>query len=737
MIAVLRPSLTRRSAATLLGVCLFGAATLARAEPTRELSVRGPKEVLDGDPESASVDAQGRISLGLAVADLAKGSDRAVVNMVAGPKGEIYAGTAGGGLLRIGAGGEVKVLDQAEGMVISALAVHAGKVYAATSPDGQVFTVNADGSLTPFARPGTKYIWALVGDGNDLLAATGDPGRILRLSPGGKSEAVLEPSETHVRALLRHPKRGIVAGGGQKGIVYQVTGKKAYALYDSEMEEVTSLAMDPASGNLYAAFVSETKAGALLPDRWIGPAKGDAADDDKSPLKGSEVVRITPSGHAEVLWSSKTEGALSLAWDGKAKRLYFSTGTGKKGRSRVYAVDEKDRDRLVLVARLEPQLATSVILGPSGGALLVGTAPAGRVVRLGPGLRSSAVYLSSEQDLQRISSIGRLWFDADVPAGAKVELSLRSGNTKEQDATWSEWSKPVSVADGGAVEVPRGRYVQLRATLAASPKGEAPVLKSIHASVVRMNVAPLVREVFLLRRGIYMASMPKEEEKEKTITLSRTSIRDLRNPTEQAEERLRVRQGSRPGMLTASWTADDPNRDALLYRVEVRKLDEPSLPWRVVADDLTDDYWSFDSRTYPDGRYQVRVTATDRPSNPPEEALTDQAESEPFLVDNGAPRITALEAKSSGAGRIEIRAAAEDAVSPLASAEISVNGSPWLMLPAKDGLIDAKSEAFELRLGPSAAPGTPKIGAGRHTVLMRVEDTAGNAATASATVQVP
>ena len=308
---------------------------------------------------------------------------------------------------------------------------------------------------------------------------------------------------------------GLIAGGGEKGVIYQLKGKTARALYDSAMSEVTSFAVDPQTGNLYAGLVSASKKGALLPDKWIGPVKGDAPPDDTSPIKGSEVVRIRPSGAVDILWSSKREGALGLAFDVKAQRLFISTGTSKKGRGRLYAVDVSNRDRLLLIARTQEPMVTALMNAPTKGALIVGTAPGGRLLRVGPGLRNRSVYVSQEQDLHRVSKIGRIWFDADVPSKAKVELSLRTGNTRKQDKTWSDWSAPVTGTPGGGVKVPRGRFVQFRVALNAGSKGRAPTVKSLHASLIRRNEAPEVREVFLLRRGVYMKPMPPEEEKER------------------------------------------------------------------------------------------------------------------------------------------------------------------------------------------------------------------------------
>ncbi|MBK6684340.1 MAG: hypothetical protein IPG45_07690 [Deltaproteobacteria bacterium] len=704
-------------------VCLFlcSLPALARAEPTRELSIRGPKEVLAGDPESSSVDALGQIGPGPVSVVIAPGAQHPILTLLPGPNGTLDVGTAQGGLGTWSPTGGLKGVAPASTRLYAALARSKGVLYAGLSPDAELVKIEG-GVQKPFAKLTQKYVWALLpieGAGaGELYAATGEPGQVLKVAGNGKTEVLYDPGETHVRALLLHPRRGLIAGSGQKGVVYQLAKTGAFALYDSELEEVTSLAHDPETGDLYAAFVSEAKAGEVHTDRYIGPAKGD--DEGGSPFKGSEVVRIKPDGQTELLWSSKTEGALALVMVGD--RLYFATGTGPKGRGRIYSVERSARDRLVLHARLEAPLVTALVPAPTGGgALIAGTAPGGELVRIGPGARSEAVYLSSEQDLGRLSTVGQLWFDAQLPKGARVELSARIGNTKVQDSTWSSFSAAIDDPQGGAVSLPKGRYLQLKVVLRSAPNGEAPLLRSMHASVVRANVPPRVQEVFLLRRGVYMASMPPEEEREKTVTLSRNLLKELRGPEEEDEQRLRVRQGLRPGMLTVAIVAEDPNRDGLLYRVELRREGEE---WIEVEDETADPYYSFDSRTRPDGRYQVRVTASDRPANPPELTLVDRAESDPFLIDNTPPRLSAATARAQGE-QLLISVEASDELSRLGAAEVSIDGGPWVMLPAKDGLLDARQETLAATVwNPSKKP--------RPTVLIRVEDEAGNVATTQA-----
>src|SRR5688572_9194057 len=207
------------------------------AEPTRELSVSGSREVLEGDPESASVDAHGLIGMGPTIVELGKGSDRPITTMIAGPGGTVIAGTAGGGIIRIDAAGKTTQLVKLGDEIVTALALSGNTILAATSA-GKVSAIAADGKTTTVFDPEAKYIWAIIPDGKDLIVATGEPGQVVRVAPGGAPKVLFDPGETHVRTLIRHPKRGLIAGGGQKGIVYQLNDNNAFALYDSELEEV-------------------------------------------------------------------------------------------------------------------------------------------------------------------------------------------------------------------------------------------------------------------------------------------------------------------------------------------------------------------------------------------------------------------------------------------------------------------------------------------------------------------
>ena len=130
------------------------------------------------------------------------------------------------------------------------------------------------------------------------------------------------------------------------------------------------------------------------------------------------------------------------------------------------------------------------------------------------------------------------------------------------------------------------------------------------------------------------------------------------------------------GFIGARWLTRDENGDSLIYKVEIRGRGETE--WKLLKDKLREKEYSWDSTAYPDGEYELRVTTTDAPSNPPVEALSSSLVSDPFLIDNTPPQITGLSATANGS-RIEVRWHAGDARNIIDHAEYSVNGADWLV----------------------------------------------------------
>ena len=81
-----------------------------------------------------------------------------------------------------------------DALEIHAIAVDSkDRVYAATSPDGKIYRMSANGKSEVFYDPKQKYIWAMLCDpAGNLFVATGDQGEIHKVTPDGKGQRLLQ-----------------------------------------------------------------------------------------------------------------------------------------------------------------------------------------------------------------------------------------------------------------------------------------------------------------------------------------------------------------------------------------------------------------------------------------------------------------------------------------------------------------------------------------------------------------
>lgn len=147
------------------------------------------------------------------------------------------------------------------------------------------------------------------------------------------------------------------------------------------------------------------------------------------------------------------------------------------------------------------------------------------------------------------------------------------------------------------------------------------------------------------------------------------------------------------GYVTVRWSASDPNTDPLLYKVELRG--EKDARWRTLKDKLLDRYYAFDSTAFPDGKYVVRITASDAPGNTPADALTTMLESDPFTIDNTPPEITDVTQIATG-NVATINFTAKDALSWIDKAEYSIDGGDWTLLDPVNKVTDSQELRYVL-----------------------------------------
>ena len=242
----------------------------------------------------------------------------------------------------------------------------------------------------------------------------------------------------------------------------------------------------------------------------------------------------------------------------------------------------------------------------------------------------------------------------------------------------------------------------------------AATLDSIVAAYLRQNVAPRIEQVEITPYNYRFPtpSAPLTLSSAATLTLPAIGAKPPSiHPSSPGNTYPAMTW--QKGALGVRWTSSDENGDSLLHTVEIRGAKEKN--WKLLRDKVYEKYLSFDSTAFPDGDYRLRITASDSPSNTPDDALTATEESDPFTIDNTPPAITQLRA----AGNV-IRWRAADALSMIYKAEYALDGADWTVVDPVGRLSGAQALEYALTL-----KGLPP---GEHTVAVRVSDSNDNTA---------
>jgi hypothetical protein len=297
-------------------------------------------------------------------------------------------------------------------------------------------------------------------------------------------------------------------------------------------------------------------------------------------------------------------------------------------------------------------------------------------------------------------------------------FQTRSGNTAEPDSTWSAWS---GLTGSGAVASPPGRYLQWRARLGA----DAPRVRAVTVAWGEVNLAPKIDEFTVyptpgrmyegeinVRREPITQELPDGKKVQFNVDVPRRGSADALPPWAQ-------------GMRPMSWKAQDPNGDDLTYRIDVRRDDTEA--WTPVAVGLSNSLYTWDTSGWPDGRYEVRLRASDEDENAPGAGLSDEAVTRPVDVHRTAPRFADLSLVVTG-DVVRIRGLATDAHAYAGRVDVALDDGDWYPAVPDDGLWDESDESFTLTF-----EGVPP---GEHSVRIRAVDALGNVATELRSVRI-
>lgn len=722
------------------GFVLIALATgILEAASTTFWLVSTQSEFLKGEPDQVSIDSNGRVTLGPALETLGELEAPAVWRLAADDNDGVWAGTGSDGKLwYVGPSGEPKMVFDASELDLHALATApGGAVYTASSPEGKVFRVERDGRSEVVFDPEEKYIWSLATarDGT-LYVGTGDRGRIYRVKDG-KGELFYDPEVLHVAALAFDPDGNLLVGTSSPGRVLRVDPSgKPFVLLESAYQEVRSLRIS--EGVIYATAAGATSVGSEPPPEPSTPetstrapipvvsteitvsAVGDTTVVTPATSGGTEtrarsgpqkgaVYRIAPDGQWSTVWESPDDLPYDLLVEPTGALL---VATGAKGKLFRLAGSPT---LVTLVTRTDAQQITA-LARDRRGRLLLATSNPGRIIRVSASPAEKGTYLSEVRDTSSVATWGAIRWRATEPPGTKVELFTRSGNTAKPDKTWSDWSGAYTNPRGSVITSPKARYLQWRAVLTGTATA-TPVLTSVTAAYLPRNTRPVVESITVHPPGVVF---------QRPYTTGEPEIAGLDPNTSDGRPSASAAAGTPPvspllgrrlfqkSLQTFVWQARDADNDRLQYDVLYRLEGESD--WKVLKRGLTDEIYTWDTTSVPDGTYLIKVVASDLSANAPDRALQGERESAPFDVDNTAPTIEVEKEPRKGVLTFTVR----DSHSPIDRVEYSQNAGRWKLAYPVDGLLDSREERFSLTLDETETGPT----------VLRVTDALGNVATA-------
>lgn len=681
--------------------------------------VRSQERFDRGTPEKVSIRSDGQVTLSPKLELLADTGEPFVWCLVEDSRGNLYAGTGNSGkVFKLSKDGQATLWYDSEELEILSLAVDRhDNLYAGTSPGGQIIRISPKGEASLFFSTEQDHVWALAFDEDgDLICGTGTDGQIFLVKSAGHGRLLYDTKETNVTALRWH-QGYLYAGGEGNGLIYEIDSQgQGRMLFDAAEQEIRSLVFD-SQGRLYAAATSGERPRPKPPK----PEKAQAEEGESGGM--SEMIEAmvgeggagVETGGLSTIYEIDGLGSAMALWAAPDLPMIFSmvlgpggdliVGSGDEGRIYSVAVDGS----WSMLADGEEAQALALYSARNGD-VLVGTGNLGKVFRLLTDYEKEGSLESEAFDATYVARWGRIRWDARNPGGTQVSLQTRSGNSEVPDETWSRWSQPYRDAQGEVITSPAARFIQWRANLSTSKGTATPVLERVWLALVQGNMAPKIQSIY-----VYPAAAGDGG------TGGAFSSRERRSAgfSEQGEstsgDLFRSQDQSAPGLRKASWQAFDPNGDVLDYNLYFRGEEEQE--WKLLKEDLKNSSYTWDSQSFPDGTYLLRVEASDGQDNPEGQALSAEKISDPFVVDNTAPKVN-LKSQLREGGQYEVTGRAVDELSPISELWYSVDAGDWQALPAVDQIFDGPEEEFSFS--------TESLSSGEHTIVIKAIDMAGN-----------
>lgn len=714
---------------------------------TRSVEHRTFNDFLEGEFANISLHHNGQLSLAPEAKVVASFDEPIIWRAIMGIDGTLFLATGpGGNIWTLDPEGERKKIHTADEPLIRALALDAdGMLYFATSPRGKVYRLLADGEAEVYYNPEEEYIWDMLFDDEGILyLATGGKARIHQVLPPeegeeedppgtAKGNIFYESEEDHLLTLAWDHQERLLAGSSPNGLVYRFDAQgQPFVLFDTEDTEIKAIIPESNQSLVIAAYSRQGSAAGSggrsgnVAQTLQAVEQGQQDTAEQSSPRGtrsrgraplSTLYRYHDDGYLENIWAVPGIAVHSLGIRQSGEIL---VGAGDKGM--VFGVSALDDWHLWQAMPEGGEVSAMVHHPVPGKGLYVLTSHPATIVQMAYEDTSRGKYTSPVFSAERLARWGRLYTD-EVFGEGRVTVSLRGGNTAEPNQTWTDWTVPVAAHAGAPITVPAVRHLQYRLHFAGQSDDDiGPFVRGIRFFYRYFNAAP---QIGAIRRvpGSLALELLVQPPQNPQVDLDQLFRGDGSMPT--TGMRTQLRAFERPGYVTLAWQARDPDDDPLRYRLRLRKRGEDF--WTTLAENLEVSFYSFEAMGFTEGYYQAEVTASDHLAHSAGEARSVTRKSDFFLIDHTPPEIVVEEQRIRDRQAV-FRIRATDGVSLISHAEYRLNGGDSRILFPEDGFFDHREETFVIRLD--------SLPTGRHHLLVRIEDEAGNARNTNLSFQI-
>ncbi|MCB1024270.1 MAG: hypothetical protein KDB79_07765, partial [Acidobacteria bacterium] len=655
---------------SLIILCLMCASAGLAGEPSI-WSINSREDVLKGDARGVSINDNGSITLAPKLSEVFNTEQSYIWATAIDSAGNKYLGTGGDGkVFRVDPSGKGSLFYDSAEINVSALAIaDDGSIFAATSPDGKVYKISPTGAASVYFEPKEKYIWSLavMKDGS-LAVGTGETGKIYRVRSANASPSaslLYDTSETHIISLATDRSGNLYAGTDADGFVLRFSADgKPFGLLDSPLREIHEIVVGP-DGSVYALALGESastkvtkteekkasKAAVSVAKKGAKETAAQAKSRYDLTSAKSAVYRISPNGTNEIIWKSDEVTAFSLYAHLTGNGVLI--GTSDKGR--IYSVSNDGRETLALQTD-EEQIST---ISTFGNKLFATSSNQGKLFQIGGPSDQSGSFESPVLNAKSVATWGMIWWRAT----GDVQIQTRSGNTATPNETWSAWSTGGGQQKEMKVTSPTAQFLQWRAVLKNSSLPA--VLSEVSASFLPQNLAPEVLSIDIFPAFVGLAPSP-EVSIDPNVKALGLDPADFGIVIPQSVPRKVFQSGAK----SLQWKSEDRNDDDLVYSIYYKQIDDQE--FKLLRENVEDSFFTIDGLAFADGRYILKIVASDSPSNPLSMALSGERVSEPFDIDNTPPVVNVVGTPTVSGDKVSVIFEAAESSSFIRRAEYTV-----------------------------------------------------------------